>query len=34
VDQGYDMVEAIRRAYRDREGDYAFVIGRVGEDQL
>jgi glucosamine--fructose-6-phosphate aminotransferase (isomerizing) len=34
VDQGYDMVEAIRRAYRDLEGDYAFVIGRVGEDRL
>jgi len=34
VDQGYDMVEAIRRAYHDLEGDYAFVIGRVGEDRL
>ena len=34
VDQGYDMVEAIRRAYRDLEGDYAFVIGRAGEDRL
>ena len=34
IDQGYDMVEAIRRAYRDLEGDYAFVIGRVGEDRL
>ncbi len=34
VDRGYDMVEAIRRAYRDLEGDYAFVIGRVGEDRL
>jgi len=34
VDRSYDMVEAIRRAYRDLEGDYAFVIGRVGEDQL
>jgi glucosamine--fructose-6-phosphate aminotransferase (isomerizing) len=34
VDQGCDMVEAIRRAYRDLEGDYAFVIGRVGEDRL
>ena len=34
VDQGYDMVEAIRRAYDDLEGDYAFVIGRVGEDRL
>jgi glucosamine--fructose-6-phosphate aminotransferase (isomerizing) len=34
VDQGCDMVEAISRAYRDLEGDYAFVIGRVGEDRL
>ncbi len=34
VDRGYDMLEAIRRAYRDLEGDYAFVIGRVGEDRL
>ncbi len=34
VDQGYDMVEAIRRAYHDLEGDYTFVIGRVGEDRL
>ncbi len=34
VDQGYDMVEAIRRAYHDLEGDYAFVIGRVGENRL
>jgi len=34
VDQGYDMVEAIRHAYHDLEGDYAFVIGRVGEDRL
>ena len=34
VDQGHDMVEAIRRAYYDLEGDYAFVIGRVGEDTL
>ena len=34
VDRGYDMVEAIRRAYHDLEGDYAFVIGRVGEDRL
>ncbi len=32
--QGYDMVEAIRRAYKDLEGDYAFVIGRRGEDRL
>ncbi len=34
VDQGHDMVEAIRRAYHDLEGDYAFVIGRVGDEQL
>ncbi len=34
VDQGYNMVEAIQRAYGDLEGDYAFVIGRVGEDRL
>jgi glucosamine--fructose-6-phosphate aminotransferase (isomerizing) len=34
VDQGYDMVEAIRRAYGDLDGDYAFVIGRVGEERL
>lgn len=34
VDQGHDMVEAIRRAYHDLEGDYAFVIGRVGEAEL
>jgi len=34
VDRGADMVEAIRRAYGDLEGDYAFVIGRVGDDRL
>ncbi len=34
VNRGYDMVEAIRRAYNDLAGDYAFVIGRVGEDCL
>ncbi|MFQ6102136.1 MAG: glutamine--fructose-6-phosphate transaminase (isomerizing) [Anaerolineae bacterium] len=34
VDQGYDMVEAIRHAYDDLEGDYAFAIGRVGENRL
>jgi glucosamine--fructose-6-phosphate aminotransferase (isomerizing) len=33
VDRGFDMVEAIRRAARDLQGDYAFVIGRVdGKD--
>lgn len=34
VNRGYDTVEAIRRAYNDLAGDYAFVIGRMGEDCL
>ena len=34
VDQGHDMVKAIRLATGDLEGDYSFVIGRVGEDRL
>ncbi|HNX48621.1 MAG TPA: glutamine--fructose-6-phosphate transaminase (isomerizing) [Thermoanaerobaculaceae bacterium] len=33
-DRGFDMVEAIRRAYGDLQGDYAFVIGHVKEDKL
>jgi glucosamine--fructose-6-phosphate aminotransferase (isomerizing) len=34
VDQGHDMLAAIRRAYHDLEGDYAFVIGRKDDDRL
>ncbi len=34
VDRGHGMVEAIRRAYGDLHGDYAFVIGHVREDRL
>jgi len=34
VNQGYDMLQAIRRATHVLEGDYAFVIGKVGEDRL
>lgn len=34
LDQGYDFIESLRFAYQDLEGDYAFVIGRVGEDRL
>jgi glucosamine--fructose-6-phosphate aminotransferase (isomerizing) len=34
LDQGYEFIEAIRRAYRILEGDYAFIIGRIGEDRL
>jgi glucosamine--fructose-6-phosphate aminotransferase (isomerizing) len=32
--QGYDMVTAIRRAYDDLQGDYAFVIGALDDDRL
>jgi glucosamine--fructose-6-phosphate aminotransferase (isomerizing) len=32
--QGFEPIEAIRRAYHDLAGDYAFVIGRVGENVL
>ena len=34
INQGYTLVDAIRHAYNDLEGDYAFVIGRIGEDTL
>lgn len=34
VDQGHDFVTAIRHAYKDLEGDYAFVIGKVNDDRL
>jgi len=33
-DQGHDLVEAIRLATKDLEGDYSFVIGKVGDDRL
>ena len=32
--RGKSMVEAIRLAYRDLEGDYAFVIGKKDEQKL
>ncbi len=34
VNQGYDFVEAIRLAYNDLKGDYAYVIGQVNDDRL
>jgi glucosamine--fructose-6-phosphate aminotransferase (isomerizing) len=34
VDRGYPMLDAIRMAYNDLEGDYSFVIGKVDEDCL
>jgi glucosamine--fructose-6-phosphate aminotransferase (isomerizing) len=33
-DQGHELVEAIRMATKDLEGDYSFVIGKVGDDRL
>jgi glucosamine--fructose-6-phosphate aminotransferase (isomerizing) len=34
VNKGFGMVDAIRKAYEDLKGDYAFVIGRQDEDVL
>ena len=34
ISRGYEFIDAIRLAYGDLEGDYAFVIGRVNEDKL
>ncbi len=34
LNQGFDLVEATRCAYHDLQGDYAFVIGKIGEDRL
>ncbi len=34
LNRGQNFIDAIRAAYADLEGDYAFVIGRKGEDRL
>jgi glutamine---fructose-6-phosphate transaminase (isomerizing) len=34
IHRGYEFIDAIRLAYGDLEGDYAFVIGRVNDDKL
>src|SRR3972149_2487149 len=34
LNRGYEFIDAIRLAYGDLEGDYAFVIGRGNEDCL
>jgi glucosamine--fructose-6-phosphate aminotransferase (isomerizing) len=34
VDRGMDFITAIRHAYNDLEGDYAFVIGKINDDKL
>jgi glucosamine--fructose-6-phosphate aminotransferase (isomerizing) len=34
INQGFNFIEAIQNAYQDLAGDYAFVIGRVGDNEL
>jgi glutamine---fructose-6-phosphate transaminase (isomerizing) len=34
INKGYDFIDAIRLAYGDLQGDYAFVIGRINDDRL
>jgi len=34
INKGYEFLDAIRLAYGDLQGDYAFVIGRVDDDKL
>ncbi len=34
IDRGFGFIDAIRRAYHDLQGDYAYVIGRINDDRL
>lgn len=34
INKGYELIDAIRKAYNDLMGDYSFVIGKVGEEKL
>jgi len=34
INKGKDFIEAIRLAYGDLQGDYAFVIGHINDDKL
>src|SRR5512141_2919821 len=34
IKRGYEFIDAIRLAYGDLQGDYAFVIGRADDDKL
>lgn len=34
INRGYEFIDAIRLAYGDLQGDYAFVIGRAQDDKL
>jgi glutamine---fructose-6-phosphate transaminase (isomerizing) len=34
IDRGFGFIEAIQHAYKDLQGDYSFVIGRINDDKL
>jgi glucosamine--fructose-6-phosphate aminotransferase (isomerizing) len=34
INNGFDIIDSIRKAYNDLMGDYSFVIGMVGEEKL
>ncbi len=34
INKGQDFIQAIRHAYADLQGDYAFVIGKINDDKL
>lgn len=34
INKGLNFIDAIRKAYEDLQGDYAFVIGRINDDKL
>ena len=34
INRGHELLDAIRLAHEDLQGDYAFVIGRPNEDRL
>jgi glucosamine--fructose-6-phosphate aminotransferase (isomerizing) len=34
INRGYEFIDAIRLAYGDLQGDYAFVIGRTNDNKL
>jgi glucosamine--fructose-6-phosphate aminotransferase (isomerizing) len=34
INKGFNFIDAIRKAYDDLQGDYAFVIGRINDDKL
>ena len=34
INKGQDFIQAIRHAYDDLQGDYAFVIGSINDDKL